>query len=55
MGQLAVEACHAAVRRESVPARIDAPIQLVTRANVARAQASFPKPVERFHDPFRGP
>ena len=54
MGQLAVEACLAAVRRESVPANIDAPIQVVSRQNVARAQASFPKPAEAFNDPFSG-
>jgi ribose transport system substrate-binding protein len=52
MGQLAIEACVAAVRREPVPAKVDAPVQVVTRDNVARAQASFPKPVESFDDPF---
>jgi ABC-type sugar transport system substrate-binding protein len=54
MGQLAVEACLAAVRGDSVPANVDAPVQVVTRKNVARAQASFPRPVEAFNDPFSG-
>jgi ribose transport system substrate-binding protein len=53
MGELAVEACLAAVREESVPAKVDAPIKVVTKENVARAQANFPKPVEDFADPFR--
>ena len=52
IGQLAIEACLAAVRGESVPAKVDAPIQAVTSKNVARAQANFPQPVERFESPF---
>jgi ABC-type sugar transport system substrate-binding protein len=55
IGQLGVEACLAAVRGEPVPARIDAPVQIVTRENVARAQANFPRPVEHFDDPFPAP
>jgi ribose transport system substrate-binding protein len=52
MGQLAIEACLAAVRGQRVPARVDAPVQAVTSDNVRRAQAKFPEPVERFEDPF---
>ena len=52
MGQLAVEACLAALRGDSVPASVDAPVQLVSSENIARAQANFPKPVEQFNDPF---
>jgi ABC-type sugar transport system substrate-binding protein len=52
MGQLGIEACLAAVRGESVPANVDAPVQVVTRKNVARAQARFPQPVEPFDSPF---
>jgi ABC-type sugar transport system substrate-binding protein len=52
MGQLAIEACLAAIRGESLPGRVDAPVQVVTRENIARAQANFPEPVERFADPF---
>jgi ABC-type sugar transport system substrate-binding protein len=52
MGQLGIEACLAAVRGESVPANVDAPVQVVTKNNVARAQARFPQPVEPFDSPF---
>jgi ABC-type sugar transport system substrate-binding protein len=53
IGQLGVEACLAAMRGRSVPARLDAPITVVTRDNVARAQANFPKPSESFRSPLR--
>ena len=52
MGQLSVEACLAALRGDSMPATVDAPVQVVSSENVARAQANFPEPVERFDDPF---
>jgi ABC-type sugar transport system substrate-binding protein len=52
MGQLAVRACLAALRGDRIPGSVDAPVQLVTRDNVARARANFPRPVERFDDPF---
>jgi ribose transport system substrate-binding protein len=52
IGQLGVEACLAAVRGQRVPGRLDAPIELVTRDNVARAQAHFPEPAEPFRSPF---
>jgi ABC-type sugar transport system substrate-binding protein len=52
IGQLGVEACLAAIRGESLPTKVDAPVQLVTKDNVAQAEANFPKPVESFDDPF---
>jgi ABC-type sugar transport system substrate-binding protein len=52
IGQLGVEACAAAMRGRTLPAQVDAPVQLVTRANVARASAQFPKPVAPFDDPL---
>ena len=52
MGQLAIEACLAALRGHPVPATVAAPVQVVTRDNVVRARASFPKPVEHFDDPL---
>jgi ABC-type sugar transport system substrate-binding protein len=59
MGQLAVEACAAAARGATLPARVDAPIALLTKANVERAIAAFPKPFQPYSDPFnlllRGP
>jgi ABC-type sugar transport system substrate-binding protein len=52
MGQLGIEACLAAVRGERVPATVNAPVQVVTRRNVERARARFPRPVEPFDNPF---
>ena len=52
VGQLGVEACLAAIAGRSVPATVNAPVQVITRENVERAQARFPRPVERFDDPF---
>jgi ABC-type sugar transport system substrate-binding protein len=54
MGQMAVEACAAAARGARLPGRVDAPITLLTRANVGRAIASFPKPFQPYADPFAG-
>jgi ABC-type sugar transport system substrate-binding protein len=52
IGQLGVEACLAAVDGKRIPARLDAPIELVTRENVRKAQAHFPKPPEPFRSPL---
>jgi ribose transport system substrate-binding protein len=52
IGRLGVEACLAAEQGERLPARVDAPVQAVTRANVERALAAFPQPVEPFDDPL---
>jgi len=52
MGQLSIEACLAALRGDPVPATVDAPVQVVSSENIARAQANFPKPAEQFDDPF---
>jgi ABC-type sugar transport system substrate-binding protein len=52
LGQLAVEACLVAAGGGSVPAQVDAPVQVVTSRNVERARANFPRPVEHFDDPF---
>jgi ribose transport system substrate-binding protein len=52
IGMLGVEACLAAASGASLPARVDAPIQVVTRQNVARAAAKFPRPVQPFRSPF---
>jgi ABC-type sugar transport system substrate-binding protein len=52
IGMLGVEACLAAVSGKPLPAQVDAPIQVVTRRNVARAEAKFPRPVEPFKSPL---
>ena len=54
IGQLGVEACLATLRGKAVPEQIDSRVQVVTRANVVRAQANFPQPVQPFDDPFAG-
>jgi ABC-type sugar transport system substrate-binding protein len=50
IGQLGVQACLASIQKKSVPAKVVAPVQIVTKDNVARAQANFPQPVEPFDD-----
>jgi ribose transport system substrate-binding protein len=52
IGELGVEACLAATQGARLPVRVDAPVGVVTRANVASAQAAFPEPIERFDNPF---
>jgi ribose transport system substrate-binding protein len=52
IGMLGVQACLAAAAGRALPQHVDAPIQIVTRRNVARAEAKFPRPVERFDSPF---
>jgi ribose transport system substrate-binding protein len=54
VGQLGVEACLAAIAGRPVPATVDAPVQVITKENVERAQANFPRPVQPFADPFAG-
>jgi ribose transport system substrate-binding protein len=53
MGQMAVEACAAAVRGARLPRTVDAPIALLTKDNVGRAIAAFPTPFRQYADPFR--
>jgi ABC-type sugar transport system substrate-binding protein len=55
LGELGIEACLAAVRGNPVPAKVDAPVQVVTRENVGRALANYPRPAEPFDDPFAEP
>jgi ABC-type sugar transport system substrate-binding protein len=52
IGMLGVEACLAAASGKPLPARVNAPIQVVTKGNVALAEAKFPRPVEPFKSPF---
>ena len=52
IGKLAVEGCIAATRGSTLPARVDAPTQVVTRANVDQAITNFPRPVTSYEDPF---
>jgi ABC-type sugar transport system substrate-binding protein len=52
IGRLGVEACVAAEVGKPLPAKVDAPIQVVTERNVEQAESNFPQPVEPFESPF---
>ena len=52
IGQLGVEACLAASQGKKLPADVKAPVQVVTSANVAKAEKKFPEPVEAYKNPF---
>jgi ABC-type sugar transport system substrate-binding protein len=52
IGQLGVEACLAASQGKQLPENVKAPVQVVTKDNVAKAQQNFPEPVEAYDDPF---
>ena len=52
MGRMAIEACIAAARGAKLPARVNTPIVLVTKKNVAEANAAFPMPPRPYADPF---
>jgi ABC-type sugar transport system substrate-binding protein len=55
MGQMAVEACIAAARGARLPATVDSPLAVVTKANVGRATATFPRPFRGYSDPVARP
>ena len=42
-----------AARGAKVPSRVDAPIELVSKPNVAPASAAFPRPFRRYADPLK--
>ena len=52
IGAMGVEACQAAIAGKTLPATVDAPVQVVTKANVDAALASAPKPAEAYDNPF---
>jgi ribose transport system substrate-binding protein len=52
MGQMAVDACIAAARGVRLPARVNAPVSLITSANVVRAAATFPRAPRGFPNPL---
>ena len=53
MGRMAVEACLAATRHAVLPSRVNAPLAVITKSNVARASARFPRPFKPYSDPFK--
>jgi ABC-type sugar transport system substrate-binding protein len=52
IGQLGVEGCIAAAQDKDLPANVEAPVQVVTKDNVDKAQQNFPEPVEAYESPF---
>jgi ABC-type sugar transport system substrate-binding protein len=52
IGAMGVEACKAAIAGKSLPAKVNAPVQVVTKENVDGALTSAPKPAAPYDDPF---
>jgi ribose transport system substrate-binding protein/D-allose transport system substrate-binding protein len=52
IGAMGVEACKAAIAGKSLPAKVNAPVQVVTKENVDGALSSAPKPAAPYEDPF---
>jgi ABC-type sugar transport system substrate-binding protein len=52
IGAMGVEACKAAIAGKSLPAKVNAPVQVVTKENVDGALSSAPKPSAPNEDPF---
>jgi ribose transport system substrate-binding protein len=53
VGAMGLEACVAAASGKTLPTKVDAPVQLITKANAATAIKNFPQPAEAYPDPFR--
>jgi ABC-type sugar transport system substrate-binding protein len=52
IGEMGVDACRAAVSGATLPAKVDAPVALVTKANADQAIAAAPKPFASYANPF---
>lgn len=52
IGQMGVEACQAVAAGKTLPANVDAPVELVTKADADKALAATPKPFGTFDDPI---
>jgi ABC-type sugar transport system substrate-binding protein len=52
VGQLGVEACIAAAQGKEIPKRVESPLSVVTKDNVDKALAAYPKPFEPVKDPL---
>jgi len=53
IGQMGVEACQAAAAGKTLPAKVDAPIAVITKDNADQALAVTPKPFGSYDDPFK--
>jgi len=52
IGQMGVDACRAAVSGATLPAKVDAPVALITKGNADQAIAAAPKPFAAYPNPF---
>ncbi|MFG3441875.1 substrate-binding domain-containing protein [Nonomuraea sp. NPDC047897] len=53
IGLMGVEACQAAASGKTLPANVEAPVELVTKDNAEQALAATPKPFQAYDDPFK--
>lgn len=52
IGSLGLQACQAASTGKTLPANIESPTALVTKAEAADAMAKFPQPFQEFENPL---
>ncbi|GAB6897481.1 substrate-binding domain-containing protein [Kineosporia succinea] len=52
IGEMGVEACAAAAAGKTLPATVNAPVELVTKADADKALAATPKPFGDYEDPI---
>jgi ABC-type sugar transport system substrate-binding protein len=52
IGSMGMEACKAAMAGKTLPKNVIAPVLVVTKDNAAKALSSFPKPFDKYDDPF---
>ncbi|MBB2940757.1 ribose transport system substrate-binding protein [Actinoplanes lutulentus] len=52
IGQMGMEACQAAAKGATLPASVEAPVEVVTKENADKALAATPKPFGEYADPF---
>jgi ABC-type sugar transport system substrate-binding protein len=52
IGLMGMEACQAAAKGATLPANVEAPVELVTKDNADQALAATPKPFGTYDDPF---
>ncbi|MFI5493739.1 substrate-binding domain-containing protein [Actinoplanes sp. NPDC051859] len=53
IGLMGMEACQAAAAGKTLPANVEAPVELVTKENADKALAATPKPFGEYADPFK--
>ena len=53
IGLMGMEACQAAAKGATLPANVEAPVEVVTKENADQALAATPKPFGTYDDPFK--